>query len=221
MNNFTKLAVIVAASTTIVSTPVFADPMVAVGPKIGTQGFGIEARTPINENLFARLGVNYFKYKKNLSKSSINYKGNLTLLSVPLMVDYHPFDNSGFRLSAGIAYNGNKIDVKASPSAPVTVRGISYTPAQIGNISGKAKLGNALGGLLTLGYDSSFLGQNPLSFAFEAGIMYAGTPKASIKATGVAGTQTQFISDIKRDVNSALKYLKIFPVLSIGLKYSF
>ena len=58
--------------------------------------------------MYGRFGVNYLHYNHSLNDGALNYKGKLTLLTVPLMLDYHPFDNSGFRVSAGIAYNGNK-----------------------------------------------------------------------------------------------------------------
>ncbi len=80
----------------------------ALGMKIGSLGVGIEGRTPINNNIFVRLGVNYFplEIKQN------NAVMNVTLLSVPLMLDFHPFDDSGFRVSGGVAYNGNKLTLK-------------------------------------------------------------------------------------------------------------
>jgi hypothetical protein len=232
MNNFIKLAAIFAATTTLSATAVLADPIVAIGPKVGTQGIGIEGRAPVAENTFVRLGANYFKYNHNYkdddfanSGAAVKFKGSLTLLTVPLMVDYHPFDNSGFRVSAGIAYNGNKLDLKASPAQNVKINGNTYTPAQVGSIKGKLKLGSTIGGLLTLGYDSSFVGNNPLSFAFEAGVMYSGQPKLSISATGEVGKQTQFISDLRNDANDAIKsvknYLRFYPIVSLGVKYSF
>lgn len=226
MKKFTKLAAVLAATTVISTATVFAD-VVAIGPKIGTQGIGIEGRAPVMENTYVRLGVNYFTYSKNFGNGNINYKGKLTLLSAPLMVDYHPFDNSGFRLSAGIAYNGNKVTIKATPSKDITIKGRTYTKDEIGSITGKVKLGNPVAALLTIGYDSSFVGQNPLSFAFEAGVMYTGSPKASVSATGRAANgpkQKQFLADLDSDANKNFKsksYLKFFPVLSIGVKYSF
>ncbi len=102
---------------------------VALGPKIGTQGIGAEASAPLAENFFGRIGINYFTYTHNLNDGEIKLQGKLTLLSAPIMLDWHPFGESGFRLSAGVAYNGNKVKATANPSAPVTLDGVTYSAA--------------------------------------------------------------------------------------------
>ena len=59
----------------------------------------------------------------------------------------------------------------------------------------------------------------------EAGIMYQGKEKIKVSATGYAAQQQSTIDDLNRDANAALKrvkkYLKFFPVISIGFKYNF
>src|SRR6185503_21268117 len=97
---------------------------------------------------FARLGANYFTYNKNYNSGSIQYKAKLTLLTAPLMLDYHPIENSGFRLSAGIAYNGNKIKATARPISNVTLNGRVYRPQQIGSVTADLKLGSNIGGIV-------------------------------------------------------------------------
>jgi hypothetical protein len=217
------------AVTTIVaalSSSAFAhEGTVAVGLKVGTQGFGAEARMPIMNNVFGRLGVNYFNLNRTLNDGDLGYKAKMTLATVPLMVDYHPFDHSGFRLSAGIAYNGNKVSVKATPTKSTKINGIPFTPAQIGSVTGKLKLGNTIAPIVSIGYDSSFVSESPLSFAFEAGMMFSGKPKLNISGSGISGQQKVFIDALQADgdkaVKKAKKYLEFFPVLSIGVKYTF
>ena len=45
---------------------------VAIGAKIGTAGFGIEGRAMIAQNLYGRLGVNYFGYTYKLKGNKKN-----------------------------------------------------------------------------------------------------------------------------------------------------
>lgn len=244
----------VAAISAILSSTVFAD-TVAIGPKIGTQGIGIEGRIPMTENGFVRMGVNYVKLEHDTRLKDfgsevfsdlgtpnlltpydvdIKLKGKLTLLTAPIMFDYHPFDNSGFRVSAGIAYNGNKVDIKGSvvPTLNgVTIQSYNGLPVSsvvdslIGTVKGKIKLGSAVSGLLTLGYDSSFISQSPFSFNFEAGAMFTGKPKLTISTTGpVLGTE-DVRAYLQRKANEKFKtidkYLQVFPVISLGVKYTF
>ena len=91
--NITKTVSILAVSA-LLSNAAYAntsDSIFALGAKVGTAGVGIEGRNPITENLYGRFGVNYLHYNHSLSNGALNYKGNLTLLTVPLMLDYHLF----------------------------------------------------------------------------------------------------------------------------------
>jgi hypothetical protein len=108
MHNYKKFIKIAAIMTTFVASldNSYAASGFAIGPKIGLEGFGVEGRANIADNLYGRLGVNYFGYTPKLKSSTLNYKVTLTMLTVPLMLDYHPIDGSGFRVSAGVAYNG-------------------------------------------------------------------------------------------------------------------
>lgn len=223
MKNIKKFATIVAVSTMLSSSAYAADSMIAVGPKLGTQGIGVEARAAISDNIFGRVGINYASISSsNLESSEIKSKANLKLLTVPVMVDWHPFENNGFRLSAGIAYNDNAIKGTAKQTKDTTLFGTKYTADQIGSVSTKVKLGNNIAGIATIGYDSSFLGSSAWSFNCEAGVMYTGSPKISVSSTGTGGAIVK--EAIEKDINKNnkdIKKLRLFPVLSLGFKYSF
>lgn len=102
MKNISLLAV-----SAFIGTTSYADnttkSKLAIGANLGTTGFSLEGRTPLNDSLYGRIATNYFYYKHSMKKGSLDYKGKLNLLTVPLLFDYHPFPESGFRISAGIA----------------------------------------------------------------------------------------------------------------------
>ena len=143
------------------------------------------------------------------------------------MIDYHPIDNSGFRISAGAAYNNNNVTLKATPKKAATLYGRTYSTQEIGHVKGKLKLGNKIAPILSLGYDNSLLDDGPWSFNMEAGLMYAGKPKLRMSSSGAAtgARQLQRIKDIEADATKAVKdiknYLKLYPMVSFGVKYSF
>jgi len=117
MQNIKKTAAILAVSTILSGSAYAAEGIAAVGPKFGSQGLGLEGRAPITESLFGRVGVNYASASADKQIDAINglqQSVTLTLFTVPVMLDWHPFDDSGFRLSGGVAYNGNEIKAKAS-----------------------------------------------------------------------------------------------------------
>jgi hypothetical protein len=218
--------IVVALAAALLSTSAYASfDKVAAGVNIGTQGLGIEARTPIIENLYGRLGVNYASFKGKANNGVVDLKSKLHLLTAPVMFDYHPVDGSGFRLSAGLAYNGSYLEGKAAPTSNVTIDGRTYTPAQMGSIKAKLTLGNKIAPILSIGYDSSLVSDSNWSFNAEFGAMYSGKVKMKVTASGLLGSDAQMISDLNRDANKGLdkaqKYLKWYPILSIGLKYKF
>lgn len=223
-----QLKILFLTSTIAITSTASAEiPKIAAGLNIGTPGFGAEARTQISDNLYGRLGFNYFKYADTKNSGSIHYDANARLLTVPIMLDFHPIDNSGFRLSAGAAYNGNEINLSAKPAKSVTLNGRTYTASEVGQIKSKLTLGNKIAPIISLGYDNSLIDDSPFSFNAEAGIMYAGNPKLSVSSNGNIddARKAQKLKDIEvnanRGLKSAKKYLKFFPILSVGVKYNF
>lgn len=229
IKNITKTIAILATSTILSSVTYAAentDGNIAIGAKIGTIGLGLEARTPLLDNVYARIGINGAQFnQKTTAYEGVVYKSKASLLTIPLMVDYHPIDNSGFRLSAGIAYNGNKITAKANPTQDVTINNTLYTAAELGSIKTKLTLGNAIAPIVSVGYDSSFICDNAWSFNAEAGVMFSGKPKIKVSSTGLLSddidTQRDLEFNANKSLNKVKKYLKIFPILSVGFKYNF
>lgn len=225
MKKIIKAITVITLMTSALSSSALADHgFVAIGPKVSTQGLGLDARAPITDQFYARLGAHYFTYTYNKDRTDrIAFKAKLTLLSIPLMLDWHPFEGSGFRLSAGLGYNGNKVKATGSAKQGATVNGQFYTAEQIGSVSAEVKLGNSMAGLVTIGYDSSFINNGPLSFNMEAGVMYTGTPKLTVSSNGDGGriVKENIEKDVNNRFNDAKRYLKLFPVLSVGVKYCF
>ncbi len=219
------LAVTATMATTSFANERMNESKIALGTKIGTTGVGIEVRTILTESLYGRLGGSYFHYNHSLTKGDLKYKGKMTLLSVPLMLDYHPFEESGFRLSAGVAYNGNEVKATAKPTVPVTINNHIYTIADIGEVNATLSLQHKIAPVVTIGYDSSFVNNSSWSFNAEAGVMYLGKPKIKVSASGLAASNQNLINDLDKDINKNLKqvkkYLRFFPVVSFGLKYNF
>jgi hypothetical protein len=224
LKNISLLAVSACIGTTSYADNITKSKL-AIGANVGTTGFSLEGRTPFTENLYGRIATNYFYYKHSMRKGSLDYKGKLHLLTVPLLVDYHPFPESGFHISAGIAYNDNKVNATATPNKAVRIYNTTYQPAELGTVKAKLTMTNKIAPIVAIGYDSSFIKNKAWSFNAEAGIMYQGKEKIKVSATGYAAQQQSTIDDLNRDANDALKrvkkYLKFFPVISIGFKYNF
>lgn len=206
------------------SSNIYADLSAAVGVKAGTQGFGLDTRFPTAKNLYTRFGINYFQFSKDFNSKDIDYQGRLTLFTAPLMIDYHP-TSSGFKISVGAAYNGNKATLKARTTKTISINNHQYTTSEIGDIKSTVKFGNDVAPIISLGYDSSFLSDGPLTFNFEAGLMYAGEPRVKVSATGNAKNYDEQINDLRNNIKKSIapnkKYLRLFPILSFGVRCYF
>jgi hypothetical protein len=174
---------------------------VAFGLNLGLSGLGIEGRINLYEDLFLRAGVNYASIKVGKGDSQeYNSDPKLTLLTIPVLFDYHPFNNSGFRLSTGLAYNGT--------SVKAVTKFTDYTETI--NTSFKRKVAP----VLSIGYDSSLMNNNTISFAFDVGAMFTGGVKSKITYSDV-----RYISP-ENQTSVAKNLLSVMPVLSAGLKFS-
>jgi hypothetical protein len=227
---FKKITTTVTALAILSSSALANDKFASFGLNLSTTGFGAEARTPITSRIYGRIGTNYFKYTHKASGNDfikfkggkIDLKGTINLFSVPIMVDFHPFDSSGFRLSLGVAYNSNNIKAEGDAKNGVTLNGRFFTAQQIGSVRAELSLGNAMSGVASIGYDSSFIKDTPISFHFELGAMYTGKPKLSVTSTGTGGTLA--LANIRKDIDEGFdkvkKYLEFYPIIKIGLKYT-
>ncbi|MGN6671094.1 MAG: hypothetical protein ACTHJ4_06115, partial [Candidatus Nucleicultricaceae bacterium] len=151
----------------------------------------------------------------------IHWSGKLNLFTVGAMADYHPFQN-GFRLSAGIMYNGNKFDLSATPAQNVTINGTVYTPAQVGTMKGTLDF-RKIAPYIGFGYDGALTSNGALSFNAEVGVLFQGSPRASVSASGLLGAQQALLNNIKAEAQHATNkgWVRYYPVVSVGFKYRF
>lgn len=217
----TKLALSVGFLT-LLSSVALADINVAVGPKIGTLGAGVEAVVGSGETFNLRIGANAWRYSREIHKDSVKWSGKLNLRTAGIFADYHPFEN-GFRISAGPVLNYNSLNVSVTPSQNITINGHTYTPTQVGQATGKLKF-NKVSPYLGIGYESAFTNDSCLSMNVEAGVLLQGKAKGTFSATGsLANTQSQLLNDLKSNAEKAANkaLIRYYPVISIGFKYRF
>ena len=62
MRTINKISTILALSRAICSTAYAENVSIAVGPRVGTQGIGLEARVPISDGFFGRINGNLISW---------------------------------------------------------------------------------------------------------------------------------------------------------------
>lgn len=202
----------------------------AIGPSIGFQGIGIEGSTSINKNLNLRLGIAGFSFSADnnidlgMPDVNVKVKTDFTFsnLSIPLLLDYHPFENS-FRISAGITYHNLKLASQATPQQNIYIDEVMYTPYQIGRISNEITTARKIAPVLSIGYGQPFVEDSNLSFSWDLGVIFTGKLTQKTSITGTLKDNSDVVNDLGNEViDEVNKYWPgVFPILSFGLKYKF
>lgn len=187
--------------------------------KAGSLGAGVELSKSLGDKYSASLGFNSFHYKTSDSASDIDYDYKLELQSVSLLFHYHPFSGI-FRFTGGVLYNNNELKLTGKPSAgsTYTINGVTYTAAQVGTLTGALTF-NKTAPYLGIGW-----GNRPgsrLGLSADLGVLYQGSPKLSLSATGTAAGLSSDLEQERKSAEEDLGSFKWYPVLSLGVYFRF
>jgi hypothetical protein len=216
------LSVAALAALVFHAPPALAGGRIALGITGGTLGVGPELTVRPIKKLGVRANVTWLGFKLNQGVNDIDYDGDVKFLSVGAMADWYPF-GGGLRVSAGVRWNGNDVDLSARPSANVTIGGTTYTPAQIGRLTGLVDANDAAP-ILTIGWGGRL--RSGFSVGVEAGFLYQGSPKVhDLRARGGLlegdlGLLTDLQDEAQRIERKMTSY-KYLPVLQATLTYHF
>jgi hypothetical protein len=196
---------------------------IALGVKGGTAGIGGEVTVGLIPAINIRSGYNAFNYSGNASKSDINYDYKLKLKSIPVLLDWHPFANSGFRLSSGIFFNNNEITATGKSQTSYKIGDTTYYPAELGTLTGKIDF-NKTSPYAGIGWGNAVGNHGPISLSCDIGVIFQGTPKVSLAANGSIASNTLFQDNLNKEISKikdTTDDIKYYPVISLGLAYRF
>lgn len=181
-----------------------------VGLRAGTLGVGGDVAWQVAPTLSARLGYSRLDWDRDYTTSSVRYDGELKLSNFNALLDFSPL--GPFRLTGGVILNNNRYEANGIAAA--------------GTVSGDVKSGKRAAPYLGVGYGNvSGAGVN---FYADFGVMFMGSPKASLSATcnpaAGAAACTAFQNDVaeeQRRLEDRLKRFKYYPVLNVGVTIGF
>ena len=197
-----------------------ADAMVDIDVHASTLGMGAGFAVPLSENIAARLSVSKYTYSYQSTSDNINYDTKLKLENVAALFDWHLFSGVT-HLTAGAIYNNNGFTMSAVPTGGTfTINNQTYTTSQISSLNADISF-NKLVPYLGFGW-SGRPSKSGFSFKSDFGIMYQGSPKASLSATGTsASAAASNIAASEAQLNKDMSSFNIYPVISIGMGYAF
>ena len=202
--------------------------------KVSTLGLGVELKYPFHEKFNGRLVFNSYDLSYKGTNVGNQNVGTLKLNSYGLIGDWHP-TGGGFRFSLGVLANKNQLSA-STQGGMFEAKGETYTGRS--NILLDFK---SLSPYFGLGWSSQKT--SGLSVDFEVGALF-GAPRLSgtgdscnfsLDTAGVAtvigsicSTNGVIRANFKRDIEAehtelqdSLNSFKIYPVLSLGIRYRF
>lgn len=193
---------------------------IGVTGKVGTTGLGADVTVPLVSNLLnLRSGYNFGELRPSTTQGDIKYKGDVHLESVPILLDLHPF-NGGFRITGGVYYNKNDIDL-SSVVAPGTVIGgvaVGGTALLNANVSWSEEFAPYLG----IGWGNAADGDSvlPIGFSLDIGAFYQGSPDVILTdSSGLVLPADLAIEQAQ--IEEDLSDFKFFPVITVGIHIQF
>lgn len=195
----------------------------ALGIKASTLGAGAEGIVGLLPSLNLRAGANALSVDFDISTSDIDYDVDADLLSFPVMLDWHPFIKSGFRISAGAMINKNEGNLEGSSKSSYTINGTTYSAADLGTLNGKVDF-NEVAPYVGIGWGNAFGKNKSWSFSCDFGIMFQGEANIDLTASGDIASDPDFQADLareKKELEDELEDYKYYPVIALGITYKF
>ena len=199
------------------------------GAEAGTPGFGGSANWRFSDHFGARAGLSYFSYAETgVEIEGIKYNTDLRLMSEPLGVDIYPWKKSSFRITVGILLNQNELTGTGVPDQdgflPINGTGYDVSINGIGDLNMKVKQ-LPVSPYISVGASYYFDKAKHWSLSGELGVAYTGSPDVALSTSSGSESQDPELQgnlnvEAQQIESWAGKY-KFFPILRIGVNYSF
>jgi len=197
-----------------------------VGIRAGTTGIGGDIAFDLVPTLSARVGYSWLNFNASVDSTDTSYDGKTKLSNGNLFLDWAPLGPL-FRVTGGLILNANKVDVTAQANGGTyTLGGTTYSAADVGSLTGTVKSGNSAAPYLGIGYGR--VAGAGVNFYADLGVMFQGTPKATLTSTCGPATPAALCSQIQAstaleaiDLQDSIKNFKYYPVASIGVTIGF
>lgn len=194
----------------------------------GTTGFGADLAYSLNPQVGLRGAWYGGSISRDVTESNVRYDGEWKFGTGLLLADFHP-GGGAFRLSAGLGYNNNRMNLTASgTSGTVEVNGRTYNISDIGSLTGTLRF-NRSNPYFGVGWGSAARGAHGegLFFSADIGALFA-KPTVRLSANCSPAFTSQQCAQLNADLRAeeqsfedSTGFRTWYPVLSFGIGYRF
>ena len=203
----------------------------AITPEISTLGVGATVTKSITPNINAKVGINGLGISRDISVSDVDYKAKINLFNVSTLVDYLPWQKSGFHLTGGLVFQDNNLEGtgKANNGGTININGIPYdTTTQLESVKAKVSFANSVAPYIGLGWGNAVKPGKHWGFSANLGAMFSGSPKVDLTPIFAPAANPTIKQQINTNIEAErkkqeddLNWLNIYPVFSLGISYQF
>lgn len=220
--------IVIALAATLAAASAQAEIGMAVTADLGTTGAGVHVVLPMERTLNGRFGINYLSHDFDKRTGGINYEAKAKLQTFDVLFDWYVLDNSVFRLTGGVMYNGNEVTGRARPNAngQYLINGRGYMAADVGNLDADIDFQKAAP-YIGIGWGNALTPNKRWNFNADLGAFYQGKAHVNLVSRGCSSSRvtcTVLASDVAREearLTEELSDHKFFPVLRASVSYSF
>ncbi len=200
---------------------------IAVTGNVGTPGIGAQVTGRIFPNLNARIGFSGLSFNGNFTESDIEYDTDVDLRTIPAFVDYFPNEDSGFRITGGLVYNGNQASGVGQTSTnegipSYRIGNTTFAAAEVGTLQAEVDFPD-FAPYIGVGWGNPVAFGKRWGFFMDLGVMFQRSPDVSLTAPGAASNPI-LASELERerdDLEDELGRFRFYPVLQVGVTYQF
>jgi hypothetical protein len=193
----------------------------AVGLKVGALGLGAEYTHELTERIAVRGALYGSELGFDAEESGIEYEADVVWDSLTAGVDFHPL-KSALRLSLGIMKNDNALELFSRPTSNQTIGDTTYTPAQIGTLTGSIAFDDTAT-FAGVGWDWS-RDASVFGMSLDIGVVDQGDPVVTLRGNGTLLGNPAFQQDINAeaaDIAGEASDYDLVPFLSVGFQFRF
>jgi len=193
----------------------------AIGLKVGALGLGAEYTYELTDRIALRGALYGSELGFDAEESGIEYEADIIWDSLSAGVDFHPL-KSALRLSVGFLKNDNALELVSRPTGNVTVGDTTYTPAQVGTLTGSMHFDDTAT-FAGVGWDWS-RDARVFGMSLDLGIVDQGAPVVTLQGNGTLLGNPAFEQDInaeEAELADAASDLDMVPFMTIGFQFRF
>lgn len=189
-----------------------------VAARAGTLGIGGEAALDLSDRLALRGGIGFMPFEVSTTFDGI--EAELALPESWYNVGVDLYLNRAMRIGGGFLFRSDDPRLTATPAEPVDIGGRTFTPEEIGVLTGVLRTeGRASYLLVGFGRHTS----SGIGLSLDVGAAFTGDPDVTLDAEGgtfsdQAELDARLDQEAQNFEDDMKGYLRFWPIVSLGIR---